>query len=200
LIKSYCKLCEEIIIVGDLNAKTPVVGCRSLDSNRRILEEVLESDLDLCVLNEPNKPTYFSFNKNQNYSEILDLFLCSSSLANKMSSIEVLIDSKMESDHAPVMCTFSFSKPFLLEIADPDPRFNFTKADWKLYGNSLDTMIGKLNVGDSCEIGELNGLFARMIGSAADSAIPKFTNRELKSYPSSIVELIKRRRAKKELS
>ncbi|RMZ96819.1 AP-like endonuclease reverse transcriptase, partial [Brachionus plicatilis] len=192
LMKSYCKLEGEVLIARDLNAKTPVVGCGSLDANGRVLEEALVSDLDLCVLNEPNKPTYFKFNNS--YSEILDLFLCSTSLANKMKSIQVLADIKMGSDHAPVMCTFSISSPFFLGTVDPEPRFNFSKADWGLYGSSLNNMIESLNVGNSCEIGELDELFSRIVGSAADGAIPKFSNRQLKSYPSSIVELIKERR------
>ncbi|RNA20908.1 hypothetical protein BpHYR1_000845 [Brachionus plicatilis] len=64
LIKSYCELGEDLIILGDLNAKTHVVGCRSLDANGRVLEEIIDSELDLCVLNEPSKPTYFRYNSN----------------------------------------------------------------------------------------------------------------------------------------
>ncbi|RNA23353.1 hypothetical protein BpHYR1_033580 [Brachionus plicatilis] len=167
----------EVLIARDLNAKTPVVGCR-LDANGRVLEEALVSDLDLCVLNEPNKPTYFKFKQ----------------------YIQVLADSKMGSNHARVMCTFSISSPFFLETVDPEPRFNFSKADWGLYGSSLDNMIESLNVGNSCQIGELDELFSRMVGSAADGAIPKFSNRQLKSYPSFIVEFIKKRRVYNNLS
>ncbi|RNA00098.1 RNA-directed DNA polymerase from mobile element jockey-like [Brachionus plicatilis] len=124
LIKSYCELGEDLIILGDLNAKTPVVGCRSLDANGRVLEEIIDSELDLCVLNEPSKPTYFRYNNNLkkvDYSELLDLFLCTKSLANKMTSIEILTDSKMGSDHDPVMCTFGFNKDFRLDLTEAEP-------------------------------------------------------------------------------
>ncbi|RNA25362.1 hypothetical protein BpHYR1_016158 [Brachionus plicatilis] len=47
-----------------------------------------------------------------------------------MSSIEILTDSKIGSDHAPVMCTFGFNKDFRLDLTEAEPRFNFTKADW----------------------------------------------------------------------
>ena len=34
----YKDLGFEIFILGDLNSKTPIVGCRSLDTNGKILE------------------------------------------------------------------------------------------------------------------------------------------------------------------
>jgi hypothetical protein len=55
-------------------------------------------------------------------------------------------------------------------------------------------MIDELVIGDDFGIEELDALFTNVISQAADGAIPKFTNKQLKSYPSSIVQLIKRRR------
>ena len=162
LIKKYCELGGDVIILGDLNAKTPTVGCRSLDANGRVLEDVLDSDLDLCVLNDPSQPTYFKFNRrtsNLSYSEILDLFLCSKSLANKLLSIEVLANTRMDSDHAPVMCTFGFNMPFKLDLKEPEPRFNFTKADWVSFGKTLDTMISELGDVDR---GDINGVISTL--------------------------------------
>ena len=48
---------NEILLVGDLNSKTPVVGCNSLDSSGRILIDIL-NDSELTVLNN-HFPTYF---------------------------------------------------------------------------------------------------------------------------------------------
>ena len=55
---SFSRLGKVLILLGDSNAKTPLVGCRNLDANRRVLEEILSSDLNLCVLNE-EEPTFF---------------------------------------------------------------------------------------------------------------------------------------------
>ena len=71
-VKKYSELGSELFILGDLNAKTRTVGCRSLDNNGKVLDEILSSDLDLYVLNDKS-PIYYIFN--YDYSEILDLFL-----------------------------------------------------------------------------------------------------------------------------
>ena len=168
LIRSYCELGDELIILGDLNAKTPVVECRSLDANGRVLEEVINSESNLCVLNEPSRPTYFRFNNNSkkvDYSEILDLFLCSNSLANKMTSIET------------------------------EPRFNFTRADWALFGSELDGMITEINCKSLDDINSFDEIFSNLVNVSASKAIPKCTATTLKSYPRPIVILIKARQA-----
>ena len=123
-IKKYSELGAEIFIMGDLNAKTPTVGCRTLDPNGKVLDEVLSSNLELCVLND-RSPTYFTFNSD--YSEILDLMLSSTRLANKMSHFEVLTDSLMGSDHAPIMCTLSFNNSFRIDVKIPEPKFNLIR-------------------------------------------------------------------------
>jgi exonuclease III len=198
IIRSYCELGDELIILGDLNAKTPVVGCRSLDANGRVLEEVINSESNLCVLNEPSRPTYFRFNNNSkkvDYSKILDLFLCSNSLANKMTSIEVLTDSKMGSDHAPVRCTLAFNKDFRQDPVEIEPRFNFTKADWVLFGSELDGMITEINCENLDDINSFDKIFSNLVNESASKAIPKFAATTLRSYPRSIVNLIKARQA-----
>ena len=70
---------NEILLVGDLNSKTPVVGCNSLDTSGRILNDIL-NDSELTVLNN-HFPTYFKFGSN--YEEILDLMLGSITLCNR---------------------------------------------------------------------------------------------------------------------
>ena len=107
-VKNFFELGPETFILGDLNSKTPTVGCKTLDMNGKVLDDILSSDLDLCVLNDQT-PTYFTFRNNNNYSEILDLMLSSTRLANKMSHFEVLTDSLMGSDHAPIMCILSLN-------------------------------------------------------------------------------------------
>ena len=190
-IKKYSELGPELFILGDLNSKTPTVGCKTLDYNGKVLDEILSSDLDLCILSD-HSPTYFKFNSN--YSEILDLMLSSTKLANKISHFEVLTDSLMGSDHAPIMCILSLNKSFRIHAKTPEPRFNFSKADWKKYGQALDALISELDLENCSNIENIQELFSSLIINAADSSIPKFTNTLLKSYPSHIIELINNRR------
>ena len=94
--------------LGDLNAKTKTLGCRSLDKNGRVLEEILSSELDLCVLNDES-PTYFR-HRNE-YSEILDLFICSPRLVSNGFGYEVLNEYLMGRDHALLCVLFDFRNP-----------------------------------------------------------------------------------------
>ena len=102
------------------------LGCRALasDKNGKVLEEILSSDLDLVVLND-HSHTYFQFKSD--YSELLDLFICSSRLANSMSHFEVLTDYLMESDHAPIMCVLDLKKDFRIDVGSPSRGLTSTK-------------------------------------------------------------------------
>ena len=82
-------------------AKFFSIECKSEDCNGKNLDKIL-TDTDLVVLND-DEPIYFSFS-NFNYSETLDLVLCSKSLSVKNSDFIVLSNDNMGSDHAPVMC------------------------------------------------------------------------------------------------
>ena len=190
-IKKYAELDLELFILGDLNSKTPTVGCKSLDPNGKVLDDVLSSNIDLCVLND-HSPTYFMFKSD--YSEILDLMLCSTRLANKMSYFEVLNNFMMGSDHAPIACTLSLDKSFRIKTSTPEPRFNFSKADWNKYGHALDALIGELDLENCSDIQNVYEQFSNFVINAANSTIPKFANSYSKSYPSHIIELIKLRR------
>ena len=37
-VKKYCEFGPELFLIGDLNSKTPTIGCKSLDENGRVLE------------------------------------------------------------------------------------------------------------------------------------------------------------------
>ncbi len=78
-VSSFCNLGLDLFLIGDLNARTPVVHCTALNPNGRVLEDILASDLDLCVLND-STPTYFE--DDREYTQVLDLMLCSSNLAD----------------------------------------------------------------------------------------------------------------------
>ena len=136
----YKKFGQDIFILGDLNSKTPTLGCRALisDSNGKVLEEILSSDTDLVVLND-EPPTYSRYKSD--YSEILDLFICPSKLANSMLSYEVMTEHMMSSDHAPIMSILGLKNFFRVEIKPAVPKFNFNKTDWGDYGHVLDEFL-----------------------------------------------------------
>ena len=191
-VRAYSKLDPNLLLLGDLNAKTPTVGCKTFDpKNGSVLDEILSSNLDLILLNDQS-PTYFQFKSD--YTEKLDLILCSALLANKVSSFNVLSNYKMTSDHAPIQCILKMKKNFRLESIIREPRFNFNKADWSLFSKNLDSLIEEDCLRETIEIDEMDKIFTSFLANAAESSIPKFNNIHLKSYPGHILELIKSRR------
>ena len=194
-ILSYIKHGPDLFLLGDLNSKSPSLGCRALvsDSNGKILEEILSSDIDLVVLNDESS-TYFRYKSD--YSEILDLFICPTKIANSMLSFEVLVEHLMGSDHAPIMCSLGLSKNFRAAIKPAQPKFNFNKADWISYGHVLDEMIDQFDFEDSPEgiSPFMDEIFARLVMNAANHSVPKLNYDKSKSYPPHIISLIKQRR------
>ena len=59
-INYLSNLDDPFIIVGDLNAKTPTVGCRTYDESGKVLDKIL-TELDLLIMNDKT-PTYHKFN------------------------------------------------------------------------------------------------------------------------------------------
>ena len=86
---------QNFILVGDLNSKTSVIGCKSFNPSGRVLEKILQ-DSDLIVFNDHN-PTFKKFKSN--YEEILDLVIGSSALSKIISGVSVLEQDNMTSDH-----------------------------------------------------------------------------------------------------
>jgi hypothetical protein len=191
----YKKYGPNLFLVGDLNSKTPSLGCRALvsDSNGKVLEEILSTDSELVVLNDES-PTYFRFKSD--YTEILDLFIYPPNIANSMLNFEVLVEHRMSSDHAPIMCTLGLKKNFRLEIKPSEPKFNFNKADWIEYGHVLDELIDQIGFDDDPERISpfLDEIFADLVVRAADQSVPKIHFDQSKSYPPHIISLIKERR------
>ena len=182
-----------LILVGDLNSKALSIGCKSENQNGQILEEILTNS-DLIVVNDKFSPTYFS-RSNSDYSEILDLILCSSSMYQLASNFEVLEDYTMGSDHAPIACNINLKKCINPNLSSKEPRYNFSKADWSKYKEILNGGVSELESPSvSLDVNSLNDKLCELMRQAADASIPKYIECSVKSYPKDIVNLIKLRR------
>ena len=112
----------EILIMGDLNAKTPNIGCQGLNKNGEVLEEVLSlEENNLCVLNDES-PTFFQFKSG--LTEILDLFLSYTAMAKKFPILRSLPITKW------ILTMLQFDKIFRISSRGTSQRFNFRKANW----------------------------------------------------------------------
>ena len=197
---NYSRSKKKFILVGDLNSKTPCIGCKTQDRSGKKLEEIL-IDSDLIIFNN-NMPTYNKFNSN--YEEILDLVIGSSSIANKITDFRVLEDYSMMSDHFPVSVNLNLSAGDLQNLKNEliEPRFNFQKANWLLFHEVLLSKANSYSIEyiNSLDAESLNTLVSTNIIEAANRSIPKFCNRSNKSLPQEILCLIvERRKLRKEM-
>ncbi|RNA12278.1 RNA-directed DNA polymerase from mobile element jockey-like [Brachionus plicatilis] len=117
----FFKTCRNYILGGDLNARTKQIGCVGENENGIMLERII-NELDFS-----------------NYFEILDLFLVSSSLIDKITDFSVLNSQDMTSDHFPIEASISMG--YQLENKSAAKRFNYKKANWQLFSEILNSQI-----------------------------------------------------------
>jgi hypothetical protein len=180
-------------LVGDLNAKSECIGCKTSNQSGKVLDNLILLP-ELNIINNKDH-TYFRFKSN--YSELLDLAICSSEINSKISNFEVLTDQCMGSDHCPITFTINLGvTPHPATISNSYQRLNLAKADWEFFSEILtrkallltDSYIESLNVED------FNKLVSDHIMEAANTAIPVSAPKVRKSFPPNIVNLIKERR------
>ena len=185
---------DPIIIVGDLNAKTPTVGCRTYDESGKILDKIL-TELDLLIMNDKT-PTYHKFNSS--YSEILDLVLFSSELSNKILKFEVLEDYEMGSDHSPITFSLRWNRPTKFnQVIEGKICYNLSNANWLMFKQILNEYSDQLIKNPNYykfDVNALNEIVSKQILDAAEIAIPKYKYMSRKSFPKKIIELIHARR------
>lgn len=107
---------KEVVIGGDLNAKTPLIGSGTSNERGRYLEDWLIAN-DLTVINEGNTPTFCG----PNGTSIIDFTATTSGLSKDVKSWRVHPDIENFSDHNAIK--------FMIELEIEQPRTNtgFTK-------------------------------------------------------------------------
>jgi len=181
---------ENWLIVGDLNSKHHLFGCRGVtNKSGKILAEWQESGGGVILGNK--LPTRFMF---PDQLELLDLMIFSAGLANKCSSFDVLYDSLLHSDHYPIRAEFDFVIPNW-QTKQVTKSFDFNRANWPLFKSCLANSQIDLSIED---IDLLNEKITEQINLAASESIP-FRNFKPfgKTLPKEILVLLSERRAAK---
>ena len=124
---TYCKQQNRAFIIGcDANAHHTIWS--SSDTNKRgelLFEYITKNDMEFC--NTGNSPTFI----NSIREEVLDLTLCSASIADKIHNWHVSDEISL-SDHSHIL--FEYTVNDLENQSFRDPR----KTDWELYRLSLE--------------------------------------------------------------
>lgn len=174
---------QQVIILGDFNAKNQVWHCSRSNSRGRDL-------LDLCSKNNltihaPDEPTYVPTNPRYQPS-ILDLVITKN--INLPSSTTVLYD--LDSDHNPVKFELFLDS----NTPTPPERLIYSKADWPLFRETLDKNINITRFSTTDEIDKGIENFTNAITLAAKLAIPTSTKTpKYYTFPPDLIELKKDR-------
>jgi exonuclease III len=189
----------DFVMVGDLNAKSKSIGCKSQDLSGDVLDQIL--DETSIIVHNDRRPTYYQHQavareNSVQYTEILDLVLSSSSFGNKIIKFEVLEGSRMESDHCPILFYINCAGKIKQNAFHGKPRLNFAKADWTLYKTLMADKSNSCSFEDllALSIDELNELVCNHINEAVSKSVPKYLNRSSNSLPKYILDMISEKR------
>ena len=118
---------NNLIIVGDINAKNKLWGSPVNDYRGRQVEKFLE-DNSMVVLNS-GKGTRLNHNGSLSH---LDIVISTGNLSSKVEC-EVM-DDLWGSDHYPLMITYD---SYTLKNSETNSNYNYKKARWDLFQNHL---------------------------------------------------------------
>ena len=147
------------LLLGDMNARSPLWGEPIADHRGHIFEELF-LERPLSLLND-DSPTHFHIQTNT--LSIIDLSICSSdcTLDFHFQTIQDLSGS----DHYPIL--IKINNPVIL--ADSPNRYNVKRADWNLFHRHTLT---QLNAHDIADINNLTDTITASIKHAATLSIP----------------------------
>lgn len=181
---------KDWVLLGDLNAKLTSLGCR--DDDDKGLEDILLNTSATVVSDKTH--TYYRYGEN-NYSELLDLCICSPGMASKVSSFEVLTLMDMGSDHVPISVTFNSVISRQKSTSTEKETYNLQLADWQLFKDELQERPTNDIITD---IEGLNSFIITGILNAAKKSIPlKGRKVSPTSLPKSVLVLIAARKEAK---
>lgn len=155
---------EQILLCGDLNSKSDLWFNSKSNNSGRILENFIIEN-NFMVLND-QIATYYSTAHKSN--SILDLFICSASIAHKFSNFEVY-NNDFGSDHHPIIIEIDILKQ---QETQTTSRVNYDKMNIDIYHDELNKNINKINFGSS-DIEEINQQITDIMFNAANKSLPK---------------------------
>ena len=152
------------------------------------------SDYNCQIINTREHTFHRTYN---NYSNLLDLIICSPLTASVLSEYKVLSELDATSDHFPVLACFELERPSHTESTKNsnqiDKRYDYKRADWDKYRSILENT--NLNYDEFSNTETLEKEINRAIIDAANSAIPTFKYKANNTaLPKHILDLIKERR------
>ena len=183
---------KNFIICGDLNSKSIDFGCKESNNNGKILTDFLLNSRAIVLNN--HEPTFFR--DYTNYTEILDLFICSNSLYKTVTNFEVCVNVNLFSDHYPIKIQIKRdNKKKKMEMNNRTSMLDYSKANWIKFKNYLESIDLNL-VLKSYDVNEINDFIVTHVQKAASASIPlKYNNTVFHTkIPSYLRKLVKHKK------
>ena len=160
---------NKTILAGDFNGHSPRWGYLNHNRTGKFLEELSETT-NLSILQDAESaPTLL----HRAHLSRPDLTICSSDLIDSCCT-EVLDD--IGSDHRPILTTIK--TPYKAYFKQKT-RWNFAKADWKLFQESSDSALSNT---DNTSVEVFSNEVTRAILNAASQSIPRGSRKPYKPF------------------
>ena len=175
---------DNLVLLGDLNAKHTDLGCKSTNGNGNELLDLLDSTVAFCL----NDGTPTCYPNNGTTPDQLDYCLISPSLNQRITDYKIGDD--LGSDHLPQLLTIATT---VKRLTRP-PRPNLKKADWTKYRQYITDNLHDVNPTSTAEIDQRATSLTRLVATAANLSIPKTTGPRRFKLPQRILKIIRQRR------
>ncbi|XP_012941411.1 uncharacterized protein LOC106012589 [Aplysia californica] len=164
----------DFIIAGDFNSQSQSWGYNRLDRRGEEIE-AWQDENHLLLVNDPlDQPTFYS--RAWHSTTTPDLALCTENLHRHLSrTVETQLGG---SDHRPVLLTIVESLP---EDSPKRPRWNYKKADWRLFRIRTNELTKNIAVFDK-NINNAITEFNENILKSAKETIPRGVRKNYTPY------------------
>jgi hypothetical protein len=191
IIELYQKY-KNMILIGDLNALLTNYGASKNNTNGNILESIL--DKTELIIQDNKDPTfcqvYWSNVKNTTikYESVLDYTLASPSIANKISSYNIIKDSILSSDHYLIECKLIIPNHSGTKNINKINKmikkfFNFEIANWEFFQNKLESECNNCyNENEVKTIDNSHKFITEIFKKATEKCIPIIKINENQNY------------------
>ena len=121
LIKEASKSYQNIIVTGDMNAKSTEWGNSEINGVGNVLEEIVDQE-NLVIMNDM-LPTY------RNSQSVIDLFLVRAHMNRKIEYCQTLTHENVRSDHISVLMDLDAGLDKEEEVIRE--KYSIKKTDWQ---------------------------------------------------------------------
>lgn len=183
---------KSYIICGDLNAKHKSIGCHETKESGNVLIDFVNNSKSIIMNNRDF--TYFKIYNDKTYKEVLDLFVCSSDMANEFYNFKVRYDLELDSDHYPIQLDNNSDDNKEANSKAQEKKYDFSKVCWKKFKETLEK-INLESILECRDVDKINDFIIESLHHAAKAAMPyKNNNKKQLRLPKYILNMIEARK------